>query len=153
MFKLYATTCFLLGSVRGLRTSCVLQVCLFGNSEVSLRDCLRSGASDEELLQIIGAAVGRKKKQHAGTQIHSLNKPDLHIDVFYRSSLCPCLMSHSMFFIQNDSLYLYWFQCFNMIKTYVSMEIISLILIKEHSGVLQTLLYWSLMKKQLVFST
>ncbi|XP_054894756.1 molybdenum cofactor biosynthesis protein 1 isoform X2 [Poeciliopsis prolifica] len=43
-----------------------LKVCLFGNSEVSLRDILRSGASDEELLQIIGAAVGRKKKQHAG---------------------------------------------------------------------------------------
>lgn len=41
-------------------------MCLFGNSEVSLRDVLRSGASDEELLQIIGAAVGRKKKQHAG---------------------------------------------------------------------------------------
>ncbi|XP_027130879.1 molybdenum cofactor biosynthesis protein 1 [Larimichthys crocea] len=43
-----------------------LKVCLFGNSEVSLRDVLRSGASHEELLQIIGAAVGRKKKQHAG---------------------------------------------------------------------------------------
>uniref|UniRef100_A0A8C6PN64 Molybdenum cofactor biosynthesis protein 1 n=1 Tax=Nothobranchius furzeri TaxID=105023 RepID=A0A8C6PN64_NOTFU len=43
-----------------------LKVCLFGNSEVSLRDALRSGAPDEELLQIIGAAVGRKKKQHAG---------------------------------------------------------------------------------------
>lgn len=43
-----------------------LKVCLFGNSEVSLRDAIRSGASDEELLQIIGVAVGRKKKQHAG---------------------------------------------------------------------------------------
>ncbi|XP_039509393.1 molybdenum cofactor biosynthesis protein 1 isoform X2 [Pimephales promelas] len=43
-----------------------LKVCLFGNSEVSLRDILRSGASEEELLHIIGAAVGRKKKQHAG---------------------------------------------------------------------------------------
>ncbi|XP_062325644.1 molybdenum cofactor biosynthesis protein 1 isoform X1 [Osmerus eperlanus] len=43
-----------------------LKVCLFGNSEVSLRDCLRSGASEDELLEIIGAAVGRKKKQHAG---------------------------------------------------------------------------------------
>ncbi|KAM4771440.1 molybdenum cofactor biosynthesis protein 1 isoform 2-T2 [Rhinophrynus dorsalis] len=43
-----------------------LKVCLFGNSEVSLRDWLRSDASDEELVQIIGAAVGRKKKQHAG---------------------------------------------------------------------------------------
>ncbi|KAK7141903.1 hypothetical protein R3I94_011558 [Phoxinus phoxinus] len=43
-----------------------LKVCLFGNSEVSLRDILRSGAPEEELLHIIGAAVGRKKKQHAG---------------------------------------------------------------------------------------
>ncbi|XP_062378721.1 molybdenum cofactor biosynthesis protein 1 isoform X2 [Sardina pilchardus] len=43
-----------------------LKVCLFGNSEVSLRDVLRSGASDAELLHIISAAVGRKKKQHAG---------------------------------------------------------------------------------------
>ncbi|XP_065536108.1 molybdenum cofactor biosynthesis protein 1 isoform X2 [Lathamus discolor] len=42
-----------------------LKVCLFGNSEVSLRDHLRSGASEEELIQVIGAAVGRKKKQHA----------------------------------------------------------------------------------------
>ncbi|XP_055028282.1 molybdenum cofactor biosynthesis protein 1 isoform X2 [Misgurnus anguillicaudatus] len=43
-----------------------LKVCLFGNSEVSLRDCLRSGASKDELLHIIGAAVRRKNKQHAG---------------------------------------------------------------------------------------
>lgn len=50
------------------RLSSAKQVCLFGNSEVSLRDALRSGASEEELLQVIGAAVGRKKKQHAGGQ-------------------------------------------------------------------------------------
>ncbi|XP_031758358.1 molybdenum cofactor biosynthesis protein 1 isoform X3 [Xenopus tropicalis] len=43
-----------------------LKVCLFGNAEVSLRDWLRSGVGEEELIQIIGAAVGRKKKQHAG---------------------------------------------------------------------------------------
>lgn len=42
------------------------QVCLFGNSEVSLRDHLRAGASEEELRRVIGAAVGRKKRQHAG---------------------------------------------------------------------------------------
>ncbi|XP_037375555.1 molybdenum cofactor biosynthesis protein 1 isoform X3 [Talpa occidentalis] len=42
-----------------------LKVCLFGNSEVSLRDHLRAGAPEEELLRIIGAAVGRKKQQHA----------------------------------------------------------------------------------------
>lgn len=46
-----------------------LKVCLFGNAEVSLRDAIRSGKSDDELLQIIGAAVGNKKKQHAGTYI------------------------------------------------------------------------------------
>ncbi|XP_037833737.1 molybdenum cofactor biosynthesis protein 1-like [Kryptolebias marmoratus] len=59
-----------------------LKVCLFGNSEVSLRDALRSGASDEELLQIIGAAVGRKKKQHAGMFSISQrkNRPMILID-------------------------------------------------------------------------
>eukprot|EP00062_Callorhinchus_milii_P025037 gi/632985580/ref/XP_007909762.1/ PREDICTED: molybdenum cofactor biosynthesis protein 1 isoform X1 [Callorhinchus milii] len=45
-----------------------LKVCLFGNAEVSLRDTLRSGASEEALLEIIGAAVGRKKKQHSGEE-------------------------------------------------------------------------------------
>ncbi|MEQ2306796.1 hypothetical protein AMECASPLE_011925 [Ameca splendens] len=60
-----------------------LKVCLFGNSEVSLRDVLRSGASDEELLQIIGAAVGRKKKQHAGMfSISQMkNRPMILIDM------------------------------------------------------------------------
>ena len=43
-----------------------MQVCLFGSSEVSLRDALRSGKTDDQLLEIIGAAVGRKKRQHAG---------------------------------------------------------------------------------------
>ncbi|XP_066531398.1 molybdenum cofactor biosynthesis protein 1 isoform X1 [Hoplias malabaricus] len=59
-----------------------LKVCLFGNSEVSLRDCLRSGASEEELLEIIGAAVGRKKKQHAGMfSISQMkNRPMILID-------------------------------------------------------------------------
>ena len=44
----------------------VSKVCLFGNAEVSLRDALRTGTSEEEMLEIIGAAVKRKKKQHAG---------------------------------------------------------------------------------------
>ena len=49
--------------------SFVVKVCLFGNSEVSLRDSLRAGTSEDQLLEIIGAAVGRKKKQHAGINI------------------------------------------------------------------------------------
>uniref|UniRef100_UPI0037E910D3 molybdenum cofactor biosynthesis protein 1 isoform X2 n=1 Tax=Semicossyphus pulcher TaxID=241346 RepID=UPI0037E910D3 len=66
-----------------------LKVCLFGNSEVSLRDVLRSGSSDEELLQIIGAAVGRKKKQHAGMfSISQMkNRPMILIGTRSRTSL------------------------------------------------------------------
>ncbi|OQR99518.1 molybdenum cofactor synthesis 1 [Thraustotheca clavata] len=38
-----------------------LKVCLFGNTEVSLRDAIRAGFTDDELLLIIQAAVKRKK--------------------------------------------------------------------------------------------
>lgn len=43
-----------------------LKVCLFGNTEVSLRDALRSNCSEDDLTALISAAVKRKKKQHAG---------------------------------------------------------------------------------------
>lgn len=43
-----------------------LKVCLFGSAEVSLRDALRGGATDAELLGIVSAAVGRKRARHAG---------------------------------------------------------------------------------------
>ncbi|XP_008551701.1 molybdenum cofactor biosynthesis protein 1 isoform X1 [Microplitis demolitor] len=44
-----------------------IKVCLFeGKSEISLRDAMRNGASDDDLEKIIGLAVSRKKKQHAG---------------------------------------------------------------------------------------
>lgn len=43
-----------------------LKVCLFGNTEVSLRDALRAGSSEDDLRCLISAAVKRKKKQHAG---------------------------------------------------------------------------------------
>ncbi|XP_033356136.1 molybdenum cofactor biosynthesis protein 1 isoform X2 [Bombus vosnesenskii] len=46
-----------------------LKVCLFeGKGEVSLRDALRSGASNDVLKEMIGEAVWRKKKQHAVTK-------------------------------------------------------------------------------------
>ena len=35
-------------------------------SDVIYRDLLRSNVNDEDLLNIIGAAVGRKEKRHAG---------------------------------------------------------------------------------------
>lgn len=43
-----------------------LKVCLFGAAEVSLRDYMRQSASDDDLCDIIGMAVKKKKKQHAG---------------------------------------------------------------------------------------
>ncbi|GMT07444.1 hypothetical protein PENTCL1PPCAC_29618 [Pristionchus entomophagus] len=54
-----------------------LKVCLHGNNEVSLRDVMRSGASNEELSETIAKAVKRKKKQHAGVENlqHLKNRP------------------------------------------------------------------------------
>jgi molybdenum cofactor biosynthesis protein A len=54
-----------------------LKVCLFGNAEVSLRDMLRAGATDQELLGVIGSAVKNKKEKHAGIgQLeHMKNRP------------------------------------------------------------------------------
>ncbi len=56
-------------------------MCLFGASEVSLRDALRGGASDADLRLIISAAVDRKKAAHAG--MHELartaNRPMITI--------------------------------------------------------------------------
>ncbi|KAK6182082.1 hypothetical protein SNE40_009846 [Patella caerulea] len=59
-----------------------LKVCLHGNAEVSLRDALRNESSEEKMLEIIGAAVKRKKKQHAGMINLSkmTNRPMILID-------------------------------------------------------------------------
>ncbi|XP_017080428.1 molybdenum cofactor biosynthesis protein 1 isoform X2 [Drosophila eugracilis] len=44
-----------------------IKVCLFGNKEFSLRDAMRNkNITEEQLVDLIGAAVQRKKKQHAG---------------------------------------------------------------------------------------
>lgn len=45
-----------------------LQVCLFDAKEISLRDLLRSGASDNAILQTIGVAVHGKEEKHAGME-------------------------------------------------------------------------------------
>ena len=44
------------------------KVCLFGPREVSLRDMIRSGTSDDELRKVIGVAVKGKKAAHAGME-------------------------------------------------------------------------------------
>lgn len=43
-----------------------LKVCLFGQTEVSLRDILREDKTDEQIREVIGMAVSRKKAKHAG---------------------------------------------------------------------------------------
>ena len=48
-----------------------LKVCLFGKSETSLRDPMRSGASDEELTQTISRAVDGKEARHAGMDLEA----------------------------------------------------------------------------------
>jgi len=51
-----------------------LKVCLFGQTEVSLRDALRSGCSEEELTELIHQSIGRKKARHAGMHNIANNK-------------------------------------------------------------------------------
>ncbi|XP_056161420.1 GTP 3',8-cyclase, mitochondrial isoform X2 [Syzygium oleosum] len=57
------------------------KVCLFGPSEVSLRDPLRAGAEEDELREIISSAVKRKKAAHAGMFdiAKTANRPMVHI--------------------------------------------------------------------------
>jgi molybdenum cofactor biosynthesis enzyme MoaA len=54
-----------------------LKVCLFDPGEVSLRDIIRNKngpASDEKLLEVISAAVKRKKAGHGGMDMLDRNK-------------------------------------------------------------------------------
>lgn len=57
------------------------KVCLFGPSEVSLRDAIRAGADDTQLQAIISAAVKKKKAAHAGMFeiARTPNRPMIHI--------------------------------------------------------------------------
>ncbi|CAJ0841044.1 5157_t:CDS:10 [Entrophospora sp. SA101] len=59
-----------------------LKVCLFGNTEVSLRDLLRQNVSDRELLEIVEVAVKNKKKQHSDAfeLARTKNRPMILID-------------------------------------------------------------------------
>lgn len=57
------------------------QVCLFGANEVSLRDAVRGGATDDELAAVISAAVDNKKAAHAGMEVLAVtqNRPMITI--------------------------------------------------------------------------
>ena len=51
-----------------------LKVCLFGRAEVSLRNAMRNGASDQKLLELISNAVGGKHARHAGMHAIAASK-------------------------------------------------------------------------------
>jgi GTP 3',8-cyclase len=51
-----------------------LKVCLFGPSEVSLRQAMREGASNEDLRCLIQAAIGRKRFAHADMNVLAATK-------------------------------------------------------------------------------
>ena len=58
-----------------------LKVCLFGSDEVSLRDALRGGATDADVLALVEAALAGKHAAHAGmdTLATSPNRPMIKI--------------------------------------------------------------------------
>ena len=69
--KLHYYVVYMLSSIKcvNMNQSIIsfVQVCLFGASEVSLRDIMRTeGSTDEQLLNVISQAVLRKKPKHAG---------------------------------------------------------------------------------------
>lgn len=82
-----------------------LKVCLFGNTEVSLRDAIRSGCSEDDLTALIGAAVGRKKKQHAGanSSIKSPHLRSLHYNPGSLSHLYSNIATHSLRFYSSQT--------------------------------------------------
>lgn len=58
-----------------------LKVCLFGSSEVSLRDAMRVGyATDAELSRMINAAVKRKKEHHGAAESSDGGSGLTHVD-------------------------------------------------------------------------
>jgi molybdenum cofactor biosynthesis protein A/molybdenum cofactor biosynthesis protein MoaC len=69
-----------------------LKVCLFGNTEISLRDALRSGCSEDDLVALINAAVKRKRKQHA-VHLHQHSTRNLKIPYTFPTTKIPFLFT------------------------------------------------------------
>ncbi|KAJ2914782.1 hypothetical protein MD484_g5640, partial [Candolleomyces efflorescens] len=65
-----------------------IKVCLFDPNEVSLRDAMRQGASDEEISKIIQRAVSGKKEKHAGMNDIDVvtNRPMILIGHYYNNT-------------------------------------------------------------------
>ncbi|KAG8836350.1 hypothetical protein FRC17_005636 [Serendipita sp. 399] len=79
-----------------------IKVCLFDPHEVSLRDLLRGGASDEEVMALVGRTLRGKKARHAGMDVIAMlsetegadgikkNRPMIKIGLSNLSSFADC---------------------------------------------------------------
>lgn len=72
-----------------------LKVCLFGPSEISLRDALRSHVAEKNIIEIIMCALMKKKKQHAGmfNIAKQKNRPMITIEIlqeYFKTSQMIC---------------------------------------------------------------
>ncbi|KAJ2932791.1 hypothetical protein H1R20_g4303, partial [Candolleomyces eurysporus] len=65
-----------------------IKVCLFDPNEVSLRDAMRQGASDDDITKIIQRAVSGKKEKHAGMNEIDVvtNRPMILIGHYYNNT-------------------------------------------------------------------
>ncbi|KAL5519139.1 hypothetical protein ACEPAH_822 [Sanghuangporus vaninii] len=87
-----------------------IKVCLFDSREVSLRELMRSGAQDDDLLKVIRAALGLKKEKHDGMEDIDVvnNRPMIKIGdriveiskASHRSSLVSLPKVHQSFTMQ-----------------------------------------------------
>ncbi|UMM39400.1 hypothetical protein L5515_016481 [Caenorhabditis briggsae] len=104
-----------------------LKVCLHGNSEVSLRDKIRDGSSDEQLSEIIQKAVNNKKARHAvfrngrsqkssqssydsyrrlTQSLHWSHSPNLIVELLYMVEFCCNDVERNSFAIEGPKFYL-----------------------------------------------
>ncbi|XP_032673373.1 molybdenum cofactor biosynthesis protein 1 isoform X1 [Odontomachus brunneus] len=85
-----------------------LKVCLFeGKGEVSLRDALRNGASEDTLKELIRGAVLRKKKQHAANRRMKLSRKAHNIAPIHVDARHTCLPHTFAKFRSNASVRMY----------------------------------------------
>lgn len=90
-----------------------IKVCLFDPSEISLRDIMRQGASDDQILQTIQKALSGKKEKHAGMNDIDVktNRPMILIDRPYKSRkpLRPSRLPYWSHPVNLESMHARWY--------------------------------------------
>ncbi|KAJ4002272.1 molybdenum cofactor biosynthesis prote [Lentinula boryana] len=81
-----------------------IKVCLFDAKEVSLRDLMRKGASDSEILRTIGQAVGGKEEKHLHMEDIDVvsNRPMILIGPAILNHVSPLRQNKNSFALSRD---------------------------------------------------